>query len=106
MNPIRCKAWTPGALVYNTPASGKIVPMRERLTLSWFVEASDLKKERTGYIEGVVPIEQIVDRSRMNTMTIWGGPDLHMVQYLLEGGRVMNNVATICSRRAAPCSRK
>jgi salicylate hydroxylase len=48
---------------------------------------------------GVVPIEQVVDRSRMNTMTIWGGPDLHMVQYLLEGGRVMNNVATICSRR-------
>jgi salicylate hydroxylase len=48
---------------------------------------------------GVVPIEQVVDKSRRNTMTIWGGPDLHMVQYLLEGGRVMNNVATICSRR-------
>jgi len=48
---------------------------------------------------GVVPIEQIADKSRMNTMTIWGGPDLHMVQYRLQGGAVMNNVATICSRR-------
>jgi salicylate hydroxylase len=48
---------------------------------------------------GVVPIEEIADKSRMNTMTIWGGPDLHMVQYGLQGGAVMNNVATICSRR-------
>ena len=48
---------------------------------------------------GVVPDAQIVDRSRINTMTIWGGPDLHMVQYRLQGGAVMNNVATICSRR-------
>jgi salicylate hydroxylase len=49
---------------------------------------------------GVVPDEQIVDRSRIDTMTIWGGPDLHMVQYRLQGGAVMNNVATVCSRRA------
>ena len=48
---------------------------------------------------GVVPSEEIVERGRMNTMTIWGGPDLHMVQYRLQGGAVMNNVATICSRR-------
>jgi len=48
---------------------------------------------------GVVADEQIVDRSRINTMTIWGGPDLHMVQYRLQGGAVMNNVATISSRR-------
>ena len=48
---------------------------------------------------GVVPDAQIVDRSRINTMTIWGGPDLHMVQYRLQGGAVMNNVATIASRR-------
>ncbi len=48
---------------------------------------------------GVVPDAQIVDRSRIGSMTIWGGPDLHMVQYRLQGGAVMNNVATICSRR-------
>src|SRR5512135_3321388 len=48
---------------------------------------------------GVVPDEQIADRSRANAMTIWGGPDLHLVQYRLRGGTVMNNVATIASRR-------
>jgi 2-polyprenyl-6-methoxyphenol hydroxylase-like FAD-dependent oxidoreductase len=48
---------------------------------------------------GVVPDAQIVDRSRINAMTIWGGPDLHLVQYRLQGGAVMNNVATIASRR-------
>jgi salicylate hydroxylase len=48
---------------------------------------------------GVVPMEDIVDRSRANCMTIWCGPDLHLVQYRLRGGAVMNNVATIASRR-------
>lgn len=48
---------------------------------------------------GVVPFEDVVDKSRIRTMTIWGGPDLHMVQYLLQGGAVLNNVATIASRR-------
>jgi 2-polyprenyl-6-methoxyphenol hydroxylase-like FAD-dependent oxidoreductase len=48
---------------------------------------------------GVVPMEQITDRSRADAMTIWGGPDLHLVQYRLRGGTVMNNVATVVSRR-------
>jgi 2-polyprenyl-6-methoxyphenol hydroxylase-like FAD-dependent oxidoreductase len=48
---------------------------------------------------GVVPDAEVVDRSRINTMTIWGGPNLHLVQYRLRGGTVMNNVATIASRR-------
>jgi 2-polyprenyl-6-methoxyphenol hydroxylase-like FAD-dependent oxidoreductase len=48
---------------------------------------------------GVVPDAEITDRSRSDAMTIWGGPDLHLVQYRLRGGTVMNNVATIASRR-------
>ena len=48
---------------------------------------------------GVVPDGEITDRSRIDCMTIWGGPDLHLVQYRLRGGTVMNNVATIASRR-------
>ena len=48
---------------------------------------------------GVVPDDQIADRSRAGAMTIWGGPGLHLVQYRLQGGAVMNNVATIASRR-------
>jgi salicylate hydroxylase len=50
---------------------------------------------------GVVPMDEIVDRSRADAMTIWGGPGLHLVQYRLRGGTVMNNVATIASRRFA-----
>ena len=48
---------------------------------------------------GVVPDAEITDRSRSDSMTIWGGPDLHLVQYRLRGGTVMNNVATVASRR-------
>lgn len=48
---------------------------------------------------GVVPSEQILDQSRIDSMTIWVGPALHLVQYRLRGGAVMNNVATIASRR-------
>jgi salicylate hydroxylase len=48
---------------------------------------------------GVVPMAEIANRSRADAMTIWGGPDLHLVQYRLRGGTVMNNVATIVSGR-------
>ena len=48
---------------------------------------------------GVVPSEEIADKSRMDAMTIWIGPNLHLVQYRLRGGKVMNNVATIASQR-------
>ena len=48
---------------------------------------------------GVVPTEDIIDKSRLDSMTIWGGPNLHLVQYRLRGGAVMNNVATIASGR-------
>jgi len=48
---------------------------------------------------GVVPTDEIIDRSHLDSMTIWVGPDLHLVQYRLRGGAVMNNVATVSSRR-------
>lgn len=47
---------------------------------------------------GVVPTGEIIDRSHLDSMTIWVGPDLHLVQYRLRGGAVMNNVATVSSR--------
>jgi len=36
---------------------GEVTSARERLTLSWFVESGNTRAERTGYIEGVAPIE-------------------------------------------------
>ena len=48
---------------------------------------------------GVVPTDEVIDRSHLDSMTIWVGPDLHLVQYRLSGGAVLNNVATVSSRR-------
>jgi len=48
---------------------------------------------------GVVPTDEVIDRSHLDSMTIWVGPDLHLVQYRLRGGAVLNNVATVSSRR-------
>jgi len=50
---------------------------------------------------GVVPVENIIDRSHQDSMIIYAGPNLHLVQYRLRGGTVMNNVATIASSRHA-----
>src|SRR5215813_3011154 len=50
---------------------------------------------------GVVPSDKIIDRSHENSMIIYIGPNLHLVQYRLRGGTVMNNVATIASYRYA-----
>jgi salicylate hydroxylase len=54
---------------------------------------------------GLVPTEQIIDRSHLDSMVIYIGHNLHLVQYRLRGGTVMNNVATIESgrfKRGAP----
>ena len=51
---------------------------------------------------GVVPIDEVKDTTHFNDMVIWIGPNLHLVQYRLRGGTVMNNVATVASRRFRP----
>lgn len=48
---------------------------------------------------GVVPTDEVIDRSYLDSMVIYGGHNLHLVQYRLRGGKVMNNVATIESER-------
>jgi len=55
----------------------------------------------TGHVtyRGVVPTGEIIDRGHLDSMTIWVGPNFHLVQYRLRGGTVMNNVATVSSRR-------
>lgn len=50
---------------------------------------------------GVVPVDQVKDKTHFDDMTIWIGPGLHLVQYRLRGGTVMNNVATFNSPRFA-----
>lgn len=48
---------------------------------------------------GVVQIDQIAERAHADSMVMWVGHDLHLVQYRLRGGAVMNNVAVIESRK-------
>ena len=48
---------------------------------------------------GVVPVDQITDRQFADSMVIWCGHNIHLVQYRLRGGTVMNNVAVFVSPR-------
>ena len=48
---------------------------------------------------GVVPIEQVTDTRFIDDMVIWVGPNLHLVQYRLRGGTVLNNVCVIESEQ-------
>jgi salicylate hydroxylase len=50
---------------------------------------------------GVVPVDQVKDQSHFDDMVIRIGPNLHLVQYRLRGGTVMNNVATVVSGKFA-----
>jgi len=55
----------------------------------------------TGHVvyRGVVPTGEVIDRRYLDSMVIFVGHNLHLVQYRLRGGTVMNNVATIESSR-------
>jgi 3-hydroxybenzoate 6-monooxygenase len=55
---------------------------------------------------GVVQVDQVRDRSHFDDMVIWIGPNLHLVQYRLRGGTVMNNVATVVSDKFARGERR
>jgi 2-polyprenyl-6-methoxyphenol hydroxylase-like FAD-dependent oxidoreductase len=44
---------------------------------------------------GVVPMDKVTDTRFVDDMVIWVGPNLHLVQYRLRGGTVLNNVCVI-----------
>src|SRR5258706_14022160 len=48
---------------------------------------------------GVIPLDQVKDRSHFDDMVIWIGPNRHFGPYRPRGGTVMNNIATVASRR-------
>jgi salicylate hydroxylase len=48
---------------------------------------------------GVVPMDHIPDQEYVNAMALWVGPNMHLVQYPLRQGKVMNNVAVIVSQQ-------
>ena len=48
---------------------------------------------------GAIPIGAIAEHSGLDNVVIFGGPDLHFVQYPLRGGALYNQVAVFKSRR-------
>jgi salicylate hydroxylase len=52
----------------------------------------------------VIPIEQMPERLRWDSMTIWVGPKLHIVHYPLKGWKSFNLVATVHEENTVPVS--
>ncbi|MGE0801829.1 MAG: FAD-dependent monooxygenase [Lautropia sp.] len=48
---------------------------------------------------GVVPLDRVPDREYLNAMALWVGPHMHLVQYPLRQGQLMNNVVVIDSQQ-------
>jgi 3-hydroxybenzoate 6-monooxygenase len=48
---------------------------------------------------GTIPIEEAPLDSELDSMTIWVGPDLHFVQYVVRQGELFNQVAVFRSYR-------
>jgi salicylate hydroxylase len=48
---------------------------------------------------GTIPIEEAPPGSDLRNMTIWVGPDMHFVQYVVKSGELFNQVAVFRSRR-------
>jgi salicylate hydroxylase len=53
---------------------------------------------------GAIPIAAIPEHSGLDNVVIFGGPDLHFVQYPLRGGELYNQVAVFRSRQFKPDS--
>lgn len=53
---------------------------------------------------GAIPIEEAPAESDFHNMTIWVGPDLHFVQYVVKSGHLFNQVAVFRSHRYRPDS--
>jgi salicylate hydroxylase len=53
---------------------------------------------------GAIPIAAIPEHSGLDNVVIFGGPDLHFVQYPLRGGKLYNQVAVFRSSRFKPGS--
>jgi len=48
---------------------------------------------------GAIPIDEAPEGSDFDNMTIWVGPDLHFVQYVVRSGQIFNQVAVFRSYR-------
>lgn len=48
---------------------------------------------------GAVPMEEVIEFAGLDTIRYWIGPNLHLIQYPLRGGKLYNQVAVFKSER-------
>jgi 3-hydroxybenzoate 6-monooxygenase len=53
---------------------------------------------------GAVPMEEVIEFAGMDTIRYWIGPNLHLIQYPLRGGKLYNQVEVFKSERYRPDS--
>jgi len=53
---------------------------------------------------GAVPIEEVIEFAGLDTIRYWIGPNLHLIQYPLRGGKLYNQVAVFKSECYRPDS--
>jgi 2-polyprenyl-6-methoxyphenol hydroxylase-like FAD-dependent oxidoreductase len=51
---------------------------------------------------GTIPVEEAPEGSDLENMTIWVGPEMHFVQYVVHEGTLFNQVAVFRSHRYQP----
>jgi 3-hydroxybenzoate 6-monooxygenase len=51
---------------------------------------------------GTVPLDEAPSGTNFENMTIWVGPEMHFVQYVIHGGTLLNQVAVFRSHRFRP----
>jgi salicylate hydroxylase len=51
---------------------------------------------------GTVPLSDAPPETDLQNMTIWVGPEMHFVQYVIHGGTLLNQVAVFRSHRFRP----
>src|SRR5579884_308477 len=53
---------------------------------------------------GAIPMEEVIESAGLDTIRYWIGPNLHLIQYPLRGGKLYNQVAVFKSERYRPDS--
>ncbi len=48
---------------------------------------------------GAIPMEEVIESAGLDTIRYWIGPNLHLIQYPLRGGKLYNQVAVFKSER-------
>jgi salicylate hydroxylase len=70
-------------------------------TRKYITDARPVCSEFVAY-RGTTAPERVPHREGLDNMTIWIGPDLHLVQYPLRAGQIYNQVAVFRSLRYRP----